>query len=101
MQRQSQDQLADIALRTADQRDAAEVTPQPGIAPAVGVSQPLPAPAPPARLVTAPHSDPWPDSRPPPRRVAVVRSQPVQTPQPVVVPRFFADIQRNLRGIFH
>jgi hypothetical protein len=101
MQRQSQDQLADIASRTSDQRDVVEVTQQPSVAPAVVVSQPLPAPVPPARQPTVRNSEPWPDSRPPPRRVAVVRSQPVQTTQPVVVPRFFADIQRSLRGIFH
>jgi hypothetical protein len=100
MQRQSQDQLADIASRTSDQRDAVEVTQQPSIAAAVVMSQPLPAPAPPARQPTVRYSEPWPDSRPPPPRVAVVRSRPVQTTQPVVVPRFFADIQRNLRGIF-
>ncbi len=101
MQRQSQDQLADIASRTSEQRDAVEVTRQTDIAPAVVVSQPLPAPPPPARQPAVRYSEPWPDSRPPPRRVAVVRSHPVQTTQPVVVPRFFADIQRSLWGIFH
>ena len=101
MQRQSQDQFADIASRTPDQRDAVEVTQQPGIAPAVMMPQPLPAPPPPARQATVRYSEPPPDSRPPPRRAAVARSQPVQTTQPVVLPRFFADIQRNLRGIFH
>lgn len=101
MQRQSQDQLADIASRTSDPRDAVEATQQPGIAPAVVVSRPLPTPAPPARQQALRYSEPWPDSRPPPRRAAVARSQPVQTTQPVVVPRFFADIQRSLRGIFH
>jgi hypothetical protein len=101
MQRRSQDQLADIASRTSEQRDAIEVTQPTGIAAAVVVSQPLPAPRPPASQPTVRYSEPWPDSRPPPRRVAVARSQPVQTTQPVVVPRFFADIQRSLRGIFH
>ncbi len=101
MQRQSQDQFADIASRMSDPRDAVEATPHPGIAPAV-VLPPPPIPAPPARQQPAVrYSEPWPDSRPPQRRVAVARSQPVQTAQPVVVPRFFADIQRSLRGIFH
>lgn len=95
MQRQAQDQLADIASRTSDPRDVAEVTQQPDLARAV-----VPAPAPPARQPAVRYSEPWPDSRPPPRRAAVVRSQPAQPVQPVVVPRFVADIQRNLRGIF-
>jgi triphosphoribosyl-dephospho-CoA synthetase len=101
MQRQSQDQLAEIAARTSEQREAVEVTQRSSIAPAVVMSQPVPAPVPPARQPTVRYSEPWPDSRPPPRRAAVVRSQPVQTAQPVVVPRFFADIQHSLRGIFH
>jgi hypothetical protein len=114
MQRQTQDQLADLMTQAAEQReateqrevaeqrDAAEV-PQPApVAPAVAMaSVPPPASAsPPATRQTAPTSfyyQPWPDSRPAARHAPAVRNQ---ASQPVVVPRFLADIQRSVRGIF-
>lgn len=107
MQRQAQDQIADIAAQTAEQRnaieqhDAVDVQPSMGTAPAMAtvIAQPPPTAAPPARQ-PAPatyYYQPWPNSRPAVRRAPLVRSQ--ATP-PVVVPRFFADIQRSVRGIF-
>jgi hypothetical protein len=106
MQRQAQDQLADLATQTverhdaSEQRDAADAARPMGIGPAV-VTAPMPLPAPaPAVRSTAPASfyyQPWPDSRPALRRAPMVRGQ---VSQPVVIPRFFAEIQRGVRGIF-
>jgi hypothetical protein len=94
MQRQAQYQLAGIALRQSDQQadvkaaDLANVTRE--------AATPLPAPAlaPPAFQPSVRASEPWPDSRKPVPRPAAVHSR------PVVVPQFFADIQRNLRTLF-
>lgn len=95
MQRQAQDQLADIAARTVDQHEAVEATRQPSIAPAAVVTQ---APLPPTPSVRqqpqGQYYQPWPDSRPQPRRTQAMRGA------PVVMPQFVADIQRNFRAIF-
>jgi hypothetical protein len=93
LQHQAQDQLADIAARTAEQREALEVTPQPRVSPAAVVSSPWPSSPQQAAHYA---SDPWPDSRPISRRVPVA----VPRSRPVVVPQFFADIQRSFRAIF-
>jgi hypothetical protein len=94
MQREAQYQLAGITLRQSDQRvdvkpaDPANVTPQAVVAP------PAPVVAPPVFQPPIRASEPWPDSRKPVSRPVAVHSR------PAVVPRFFADIQRNLRTLF-
>ncbi|HET7882246.1 MAG TPA: hypothetical protein VFL55_15270 [Acetobacteraceae bacterium] len=114
MQRQTQDQLSDLATQNADQRDAAEQHQVPeqrdvgaeasrsvATAPAVAAVQPPPSTTttPQARqpATASFYYQPWPDSRPAVRRAPALRSQ---STQPVVVPRFFAEIQRGVRGIF-
>jgi hypothetical protein len=92
LQHQAQDQLADIAART-DQREALVVTQQPSVAPAAVIAQPWPSSPQQAAHYS---SDPWPDSRPASRHAPVV----VPRSRPVVVPQFFADIQRSFRAIF-
>jgi hypothetical protein len=91
MQREAQYQLAGITLRQSDQRvdvkpaDLANVTPQ-------AAAPPAPVVAPPVFQPPIRASEPWPDSRKPVPRPAVAHSR------PAVVPRFLADIQRNLRA---
>lgn len=94
MQRQSQEQISGIAAQAAEpQREAAESSPQP-VASAI-VAEPTPPPVPTARRPVTQYYIPWPDSKPPPRRTPVTQGQ------AVAVPGLFADIQRNLRAIFH
>ncbi len=107
MQRQAQNQLADIAARTPDEHDVAEAAPPPTVAPAAVVTQPVPAavesqPVPAAsRSPFRYYSEPWPDSRPPPQhRVYTWHSSPSASSRPAAVPQFVAEFQRNLRAIF-
>ena len=96
-QRQTQGQLATIksmqsdrlaGVRSVGLTGAGTTSPMADRQPAP--TETLPAFQPPTR-----HSEPWPDSRPPASRVALVHSR------PVVVPGFIANIERNLRAMFH
>jgi hypothetical protein len=94
MQRQAQYQLASIVLRQSDQQTDMKSSDLLSVTPQTAARLRAPVLAPPAFQPPVRASEPWPDSRKPVPRPAAAHSR------PAVVPRFFADIQRNLRALF-
>jgi len=100
MQRQANDQIAQIVSQTTERENAVEEARLDKIAPVEPpqprqLLNPTPIPLPVVSQPQIHYSTPWPDSRP------VAHVAPVQHARnTVVVPRFFADFQRNVRAIF-
>lgn len=96
MQRQAHDQPGEIATPASAQRFESQTTRRAEAAPSQAAPAPVSAPIQLVWKSPVSASQPWPDSRPPILR----RAAPPARTHEVVVPRFIANLQQNIRALF-